>query len=83
MRGRGRISACHSDTRHFHWFAGSGDGGQSEPKPQRLKMAAALRPQTQGAPLAIRSSRLHRRQRRFTACHSEQHETNQLGHGVK
>lgn len=79
--GGGRISARHSDTRHLRWFPGSGDGGQSEPKPQRLKMAVPLRPRPQGAPLGIRSSRQHRRQRRFTACHSEQHETNQLGHG--
>lgn len=78
--GGGRISACHTDTRHLHRFRWERRPG---PKPQRLKMAAALRPRPQGAPLGIRSSGLHRRQGRFTACHCEQHETNQLGHGIK
>lgn len=48
--GEGRISACHSDTRHLHWFAGSGDGGAERVKAAAIKNGSAVKAPTARCP---------------------------------
>lgn len=48
--GGGTISACHSDTRHLHWFAASGDARQSEAKAAAITNGSGVQGPTARCP---------------------------------